>query len=306
MEIPEKRANWFVRILLALFCIFLAAMIAYRFIWTEPRAEINAGIITLLCMLLVLVLAESFDSFSVGQLITITREVKAKDQKVTKLEEKNERLMSQLFAMSNSLSQTQTHLSISGDYYAGQKVEQASPEEIKEAAETGAKDASPTDVQQPATARPTPGRIVTGKLNRIAITKLMEKRNLEGLLIEDAKFASQFQGLDPINDRQVIFDGYLAGKGIESFIEVRGHAGFGIGVLFADRLYVMLSKINYYKMAKRTDVRLELALVNFPNEERGKNSARMLANFQPAIASGLLRITEIDLNQEETASIREA
>jgi hypothetical protein len=305
MGIPEKRPSWFVRVLLVLFCILLGAMVTYRYIWIEPRAEINAGIITLLCMLLILVLAESFDSFSLGKLITITRKVEAKEQEVAKLQEKNEKLISQLFAMSNSLSQTQTHMTISGDYYASQKVEQASPEEVKEAAETGAKDAAPSDAPQAPTARPMQARIISGKLNKITIPKLLEKRSLEGLLIEDAKFANQFQGLDPISDRQVIFDGYLAAKGIESFIEVRLDYGFGISPVFTDRLYVMLTKINYYKMAKRTDVRLELALVRLPNEDRGKYSSRLLATFQPAIASGLLRITEIDLNSEEAASIRE-
>jgi hypothetical protein len=306
MDVPDKKPSWFVRVLLVLFCILLGGMVTYRYIWIAPRAEINAGIITLLCMLLVLVLAESFDSFSLGELITITRKVEAKEKEVAKLQEKNEKLISQLFAMSNSLSQTQTHMTISGDYYASQKVEQASPEEVKEAAETGAKDATTSDAPQSPTARPTQARIIPEKLNKIAIAKLMEKRSLQGQLIEDAKFASQFQGQDPISDRQVIFDGYLAGSGAESFIEVRAHTGFGVGLIFPDRLYVMLSKINYYKMAKRTDVRLELALVNFPDEERGRNSSRMLANFQPAIASGLLRITEIDLNPEEAASIREA
>ena len=310
MEIPEKRPSWFVRVLLVLFCLLLSAMVVYRFIWIEPRAEINAGIITLLCMLLVLVLAESFDSFSLGKLITITRKVEAKEKEVAKLGEKNEKLMSQLFAMSNSLSQTQTHLTVSGDYYASQKVEQASPEEVKEAAEIGTKDALPSDaplsdVPQTTTARLTHARPNSEKLNRITIAKLTEKRSLEGLLIEDAKFANQFHGLDPISDKQVIFDGYIAGKEIESFIEVRLDLGLGLSPIFSDRLYLMLSKINYYKMAKRADARLELALVRLPNEERGRYSSRLLASFQPAIASGLLRITEIDLNLEEAASIRE-
>jgi hypothetical protein len=307
MEIAKKNSSSFVRILIVLFCLFLAAMVSYKFVWGQPRAEISAGIITLLCMLLVLVLAESFDNFSLGKLITISREAEKKEREVAKLEGINEKLNSQLVAMSNSLSQKQTLFNVpGGNVYMAPGIVPASEEEVRAREDITEKEKQPGEPEQAAAAVPAPSRIYTSKLNRIGITKLLGERGLDGILTEDAKFATRFQGLDPIGESQVIFDGYLNGKGIETFIEVKVNRFFSAGTFYLDRLYVMLSKINYYRMAKQTDVRLELVLVNLPHEEQRSRSPRMLEYFQPAIVSGLLRITEISLTEAEEASIRQA
>ena len=79
MDPTEKKPNYYVRTLIALFCALIVSMIAYRYVWVEPRGEISVGIITLLCLILILVLAESFDSFSVGKLISVSREVSLSD-----------------------------------------------------------------------------------------------------------------------------------------------------------------------------------------------------------------------------------
>jgi hypothetical protein len=71
---------------------------------------------------------------------------------------------------------------------------------------------------------------------------------------------------------------------------------------------VMLSKINYYRTAKRVEAHLDLVLMKLPGEEsRTPNSfARMLESFEPAIASGLLKIHEIEFTADEAASCRDA
>ena len=54
----------------------------------------------------------------------------------------------------------------------------------------------------------------------------------------------------------------------------------------------MLSKINHYRTAKRVEAHLELVLMKLPGEEaKTPNSfLRLLESFEPAIASGLLKI----------------
>jgi len=117
MEEFNKSANWFVRSLIILFCVVLAAMIAFNYFMVEPKGDINKGVIGLLSILLVLVLAESFDNFSLGKLISISRDAKKKGDQVRDLKRKNSELLQQLITISNTQSQTQSHTNVYGDYH---------------------------------------------------------------------------------------------------------------------------------------------------------------------------------------------
>ncbi|WP_298758687.1 LapA family protein [uncultured Psychroserpens sp.] len=115
----DKNTNYFVRTLIILLCIGISSIIAFKFFFTEPKGEISGGLITLIIFLLVLALAESFDSFSVGKLLSIKREIQKKEKENQKLERKNEELLSQIFNISNNQKQSTT--SVFGDYYSGKK-----------------------------------------------------------------------------------------------------------------------------------------------------------------------------------------
>ncbi|MGI0154488.1 hypothetical protein ACQ661_12620, partial [Pseudidiomarina sp. WS423] len=107
MDDPDKKENWFVRVLIVLFCLLLASMIAFSYFGVEPKGQINSGIVTLLLLLLILVLSESFDNFSIGKLISVTREAKRKEKEVQKLEKEKSELLSQLITISSTQHQTQ-------------------------------------------------------------------------------------------------------------------------------------------------------------------------------------------------------
>jgi hypothetical protein len=78
---------------------------------------------------LILVLAESFDSFSIGKLISISRESKKKEKEIRNLEIKNSELIDQIISIQNIQSQTQQHTNVYGDYNIGQKSEQIAGQE---------------------------------------------------------------------------------------------------------------------------------------------------------------------------------
>lgn len=113
----SKTPNCFVRILIIAFCAVLTAMITFNYFMVEPKGDINEGVLALLSMLLVLVLAESFDNFSLGKLISIGREAKKKGEQVEGLERKNSELLKQLITISNTQTQTQQHTNVYGDYH---------------------------------------------------------------------------------------------------------------------------------------------------------------------------------------------
>lgn len=296
MDESPKKTNYFVRILISFFCLMLAAMVFYKYIYIPPKGEINAGIITLLAMILVLVLAESFDNFSIGKLISISRDKKKKEKEIEKLEKHNNQLLSQLITVSSSQTQMQSHINVSGDYHAAPSVQKATDEEVQENKESI--ESSGTQL----TNESTRASINWKKLEEIGFNKYLQKRSIHpSNLIIDAKFVNQFQGIDPISNMQPIFDGYIKESDHETFIEIRTNK---IGPMTRDRIYVMLSKINYYRNTKRVDAHLDLVLVKVSNEE-SRSLNRLLESFEPAIASGILKIHEIELSDEEAAACRE-
>jgi hypothetical protein len=142
------------------------------------------------------------------------------------------------------------------------------------------------------------------KAEEIGLKKYLQLRSLHpSNAILQAKLVTQFQGIDPISSMQPVFDAYIKESEHETFVELRPNASTGL--MFRDRLYVMLSKINYYRTAKRVEAHLDLVLLKIPGEESRSSFSRVLESFEPAIASGLLKIHEIEFSPEEAASCRE-
>lgn len=299
MEDLSKKTNWFVRILISVFCLIIVGMVLFRYLTIDPKGEISAGIVTLLLLLLVLVLSESFDNFSVGKLISINRVIRKKEKEVEKLEKQNSQLLSQLITISSSQTQTQSHTNVYGDYHAAPTVQKASEEEVRD---------KQSSESSSAPARPEPARLGTNwrKAEEISFKKYLQQRSLHpSNVIVDAKLVNQFHGIDPISNMQPIFDGYIKETDHETFIEFR--PGTYMSPMFRDRLYVMLSKINHYRTAKRVDAHLDLVLMKLTNEETRpyQNSDRLFEHFEPAIASGLLKVVAVEFSDEESVSCRE-
>ena len=279
------------------FCLLIVAMIAFSYFWIEPKGEINSGIITLLLVLLVLVLSESFDNFSVGKLISISREVKKKDKVVQKLEKDKSDLLSQLITISSTQNQTQQHTNVYGDYNApkGATVERATEQEVQ---------AKETDEEEIKTAPQREYRTDWRKVESVAMTKYIEKKGIHSAnVIPEAKLVTQFHGIDPVSNNQPIFDGCYKNDDKEIFVEFRPNRG--MHMMLRERIYMMLSKLNHYQNVKGVNTHLDLVWLNIPDEEsRGRSAERFLQDFEPAIASGLLRISEIDISQEEMSECR--
>lgn len=293
MENSDKKENWFVRGLIIVLCLLIVAMIAFSYFWIEPRGEINSGIITLLLVLLVLVLSESFDNFSVSKLVSISREVKKKEKDVQILEKDKSELLSQLITISSTQNQTQQHTNVYGDYHAakGATVERATEQEVQ---------AKESDEQERSNSTPrTKYRIDWRKVESYAMKKYIAKKGIHSSnVIPEAKLVTQFHGIDPVSNHQPIFDGYYKDDDKEIFVEFRPNRG--MHMMLRERIYMMLSKINHYQNVKGVNTHLDLVWMNVPDEEpRARATERFLQDFEPAIASGLLRISEIDISQDE-------
>lgn len=296
MEEPRK-PSYFVRFMVAALCVLLAAMILFRYLAVDPKGEITSGVITLLGFLIVLVLAESFDNFSVGKLITISREITKKEREVDKLERQNAQLLSQVLSVTNTPAQHQNHTNVYGDYHAAPSVERASALDVQESQSA---DAVPST--SPELSEVIRERINIRAATAIALTKYFAERSINTLnVIHDAKLVSHFKDIDPISNFQPIFDAYFNDGENEIFVDVRIKRNSPLFI--RDRLYVLLSKIHHYRVARRINARLDLILISMPNTEESprpnSNFYRILESFEPAIANGTLKIHETVFTEEE-------
>jgi hypothetical protein len=319
------KPNYFVRALISVFSLLLAAMIGYRFVEVIPRGEINAGLVTLLCLLLVVVLAESFDNFSVGKLTSISREVVKKEKEVSKLEQEKSQLFSQLVSLSVSQAQNQTHTNVYGDYNAAvvspatkpEIEEKRSDESATQSKEDSASDNAESKISQTAErvedAPVIPPlipqaavrlRFDWSKAEDIAYNKFFGQYDVAALRIQrNIKLTEKEQAFDPVSSTPVLFDAYYESLGNETFVEFKSATA---SIMFRDRLYVMLSKVNHYRLTKRNESSLILVLIRVPGEnERLGNFERVLRDFAPAKSSGLLKVHEMILTEQEAALCRE-
>ena len=298
----STRGNWFVRILIVAFCLFLATLVVYRYFYVDPKADISGGLLVMLSFILVLVLSELFDNFSIGKLVTMSRTLREKEQQASELKRENTELRSHLVAISTNVSQRQNSTNILGwpqSLADTMTVKKAAPEEIE--TKNIEEQAPPSTLAD----APLERRLDRSKLEDFAVSKFVTQQGLNTFnLIREAKLSTQFSGIDPITDVTPIFDGYVNTSDSEVFIEVRP-TGFAT-MMYRDRLYVMLAKIYHYKVIKKANVYLALVLVNMPERESRPTSSyvdRLQREFGPAITSGLLRIQVIDPTPDELPSL---
>jgi uncharacterized membrane protein (UPF0182 family) len=90
--VNESKSNIYIRILIVILASFIACLIFYSFISLEPKCQITPGIITLVLLLIVIVLSESFDNFSVGKILSLSRENTKKETSISKLNIENNEL----------------------------------------------------------------------------------------------------------------------------------------------------------------------------------------------------------------------
>ena len=88
-----KKPLWLI-LLLVYACIFISALIGFSFFLSNPKYTISTSIIILVCLLVVLVLSESFDSLSVGKILSVNKSsefsIDKADENEIKLEQNKE------------------------------------------------------------------------------------------------------------------------------------------------------------------------------------------------------------------------
>ncbi|WP_174269910.1 hypothetical protein [Vibrio splendidus] len=300
----DKKVNYFVRSLVVVLAAFIVWIIVYSLLKSTPSGVISAGVITLVILLVVIVLSETFDQFSVGKLFSLKREVEKKDGSIQKLSNENYDLRKELVNVVTSINQNQSSTNIIGvsseDLAKAIGVVKATPDEITEKRTEENEDI-------PERIKPVRKRIDGQKLEELAFAKFLESKSLTSFdLIQEAKLVSQFSGIDAISSAHPIYDGYINTGESEIFIEVK--PARATMILMRERIYVMLNKIYLYNKIKNANAHLNLLIVDVEGDDDDKgriqrNSERLKEFFEPAILRGLLRVIPIKLSDEEKEQV---
>lgn len=300
-DTDNKKPNWFVRILIILLCIFIGGLIYFNFFWTCPPAQISGGLLVLVAFLTVLVLSEAFDNFSISKLITLSKTVKEKETKNQELKKENTELRNQIVSISTNISQKQVNSTfvLTDELAKMFTVKQADEPEKEE---------KRNETEEPTEERQTARRFISfSKFEEVALPKFLQAEGLHQLpLVRDAKLVSQFQQVDPVSEYSPIFDGYIKTIDTEIFIEMKSKR---MGPMLRERLYIMLSKINYYRTIKKVNAYLYLVLIVRPDDEEqsgGRHNLfvdRILQEFEPAMTNGLLQVRTVEITQQEYDAI---
>ncbi|TLN27271.1 hypothetical protein FDZ71_00005 [bacterium] len=307
MTEAEAKPNWFVRVLIVLLCLALFTLVYVSFFAATPRYVISAGMITLVALIVVLALSESFNQLSIGTLLSLRREVARQEEEKRAVKSENQELRSELVRVMTTVSQSQVNNTLVGTPEALLRALGVVPAEPTAEDDAERQAAEEACVEQP----PTQGRVEGPSrwqrlraAERIATTKYLAALDLpESEVLTEVEFSAGFRGIDPVMDRRITFDAYARGAGHERFFEFRPVTA--VSPMFFDRLYVMLSKVHLYAMAKRIRADLVLVLIDLPEEPdtgRWYPTERLFEWFEPAVVNRLLRIERIAVSAEEIAA----
>ncbi len=310
-QVATPKANWFVRVLIVLVVLAISTLAYFSFFRTSPAFQISGGLIALICIVVLLCLAEIFDSLKFGALLTLQRRVREEKSAKESFREENQTLRSQMITLFTSVQQNQVNNTFHGppELWAKMLGVVTTKETVEgEAAEGEAVEAKIVEVVEAVV----PGAAADEDLRAGMIQRLRQRRAAESHALKkkfdewqipdserlfNVEFSASFRGIDPIMDRRLVFDGYVKSGNHELFIEVISSHG----VSYTDKIYVMLNKIWLYRQAKQVHAELMLLTVDIENEERdySPNGSRLADMFKPAVNNEILRFASVTVTRAE-------
>ena len=283
---------------LVLTSLLITGLIAGAFLFSEQNKFIISGsIITLICLLIILVLSNSFDNFSIGKLFSMSREVKESKEKIKELEKEKDEILLKLinlnFQSQNSSVTVNTGSNASNTSLVVENLN-------KEEKETKEKEEEDIKDNQEYISRK---RLNPEKFQSLILNKYYGISKDDSFLMRDVKVIDQFQDIDSISNKPVYFDAYLRESNAETFIDIRKN---GLPyMIFHDRLYVQLNKILMYRKNNEVNVQLLLLLAKEKDPEEAKHQGIYYKFFEPALRCGILKIIDIEYTKEEYESCLE-
>lgn len=335
MNNKPKYSIIFTRILTIALIGFVGIIIYFSYFVKEPRYNLSPGIIILIALLLVLALSELFDSFSIVNLITLQKEKASREKELVQSKEENSLLRKDLnsfiasfttlsLSMSNN-STTIFNLDTNKVYVEHAKSENGD-EEFDDTVQNNTSDnnhypegkrgdehknENNIDLVSNDNPRNKHGRkkISFFKLEEYIINRFCRNYQIPTSSLETRiQFSSEFIDIDPIMNRNIIFDAYYRTIQCEYFIDIK--TGFSSSNI--NSVYLLLSRIYHYRIAKKKQAKLLLIIPTFSEKYHQQilghsspysSTKRFKEIFDPAIKNELLEILEIAIPDEDCESM---
>lgn len=316
MSEDNLKPNYFVRVGITTIVLFIGCLVALSFRRGPSPFEITSGVIALLTMLILLVLAESFNSISLGSLLRLKRDVAKAEEEKKEAKTEVKELRASLLNLATNVHQSQVTTNISGMDVATLRkmlgVVEATPEEKEKEKEPDEERLAPAHGSAQARAALAPDFEARRRLRKKAEDELFLRFSSKyGIPLSEIRREVKFEGglemIDPIMNRNIIYDGYVRSATKEYFLEVGPFAGMNASVMASDRLYVLLAKVFFYRQLKKVEAEVVLLYPIFPvspDEQRTDVIPRILQWFQPAVANNLLRVEGFAFTEKEYEELK--
>ncbi len=274
--------------------LLIISLIVLNFIFSEKRFQITSSIIICLCLLIILVLSKSFDNFSIGKIISISREAKKNEEKVCKLEKEKESLLLQLntsvfqnmqLASLSFQHQNNSNIFNIGDLY---NVKKDSPDTE---AENNPEDSVSKQEKK--------NSFKERELDRKKIIScILKKRFKNEDITEGVSIVRSLPLTDAISIKPVHFDAYfIDNSNSEKFVTIINCFLTSSPISYHDKVYIQLNRIINYNLSRNSNAKLHLLLAI--EEGRNINDDNLQTYLTPAQNSNLLTIEHIYLTKED-------
>lgn len=300
----EKKVNIFSRVLVIVIIIFIAILLVLSFFWGESKFSLTVESIVLILLLVVLALAEVFDDFNIGNLISIKKEKVEKENELKEIKSENRVLRTQLInVVSNSI--TNRNMNIFG-FSKDSLMQIAGIEQAESSAVEEKKEEDFASTNKNFVDRSKIWRALLPKIEKLALDRFCTQFKISPLsIVREVKFSNEFVGFDPIMDKNIIFDAYYKTVQEELFIEVK--IMFSLISINIFSIYYLISRVYYYRKANQSHARVILIIPRFPESywkkqsypRTGRTIDKLQETFAPAIKNNILEIVSIEITQED-------
>ena len=317
----EQQHSVFVRIAIYILATFIAILIGTGYFLGEPKYQLSTDIIILILILVVLFLSESFNNLSIGKILTISKDYKKKEVENKELKSENSELRNQIINVATNVSQSQvTYNGISsdllkllkvvpaGDNTENDKTDFEKEDEEKIATDKKVENKEPKTEVEKFLSKNSSKRKLMQYIEQASLNSILNELNIPSTDVQgEVRFTSALEGLDPIMENSVTFDGYYQLEREELFFEL-----IRSDTLRPERfyyLYQMLSKIFLYRKAKKIKAELILIIIDIPESMqyrpslRNKSIERLISQFKPSTDNELLKIKTISYSEEQIADM---
>lgn len=318
----KKEKSWVSKLIVAILAVAMIVLVGFSFFKGTPPYTISDGIVYILCLLIVLLISDSVETFSIGSIFTLKKKVQEKETEVSKLSSENKDLRNQITTLVsttlNNQNKNSTVIGIGGNLDGLFRVEPATAEDTRKMAEehavAGAQQQTVVTATNERNYTPYVRRQILEGIEKAVLDRFIKDNDIGSSgLQKEVKFSEQFIGCDPVMERQMIFDAYIRRVLDEIFVDILINPAMNA---YEYRLYYEISKIYHYAAAKKTVAKLVLLVPMLPRQYHEKlygdaglyrdphrNVERLKERFAPAIKNQLLEVVEVQLSEDECWNI---